>query len=357
MKRLWIALMALGAVFVAASLAPSTAVQGSSPGSTAAPLLKACADLDGNGAVSGGDIGNIVLRFGRNNTTNPGTPPMSHYHLMYDVTNTVDGSISGGDIGKLVQHFGKNPGNTPGCKTDVQVARATLWGQGIAAPDIAGYSGTCNDFGSNPAPPLTINSTTEATLQNTNHYYRSSVDGPGQGVHYVNDANWSDNVFDPCKPEGLVYDNFPGKLVAQLYYMDGHTVGWGGPEPDPDGPRPNDVDLDPFCSPAPCSWDGPGDGWHVHFRLCTGNIGQSSAFAAPNTLDENCPDETDPGCGSGPVADCFRWEQVTGWMGHLFNHLGNVNQVDENGDTVPDNGRFADCFPDGLGWKAYNCPG
>jgi hypothetical protein len=43
-----------------------------------------------------------------------------------------------------------------------------------------------------------------------------------------------------------------------------------------------------------------------------------------------------------------------GWMGHLWNWQPNANRVpDINGSQ---NGRFADCFPDGGVWKAYNCP-
>jgi hypothetical protein len=43
-----------------------------------------------------------------------------------------------------------------------------------------------------------------------------------------------------------------------------------------------------------------------------------------------------------------------GWLGYLWNWLPNANRVpDVNGTT---NGRFADCFPDVQGWKAYNCP-
>jgi hypothetical protein len=41
-------------------------------------------------------------------------------------------------------------------------------------------------------------------------------------------------------------------------------------------------------------------------------------------------------------------------MGHLWNHLPNANQVPDVDGTM--NGRFADCFPDTQGWKAYNCP-
>jgi hypothetical protein len=49
----------------------------------------------------------------------------------------------------------------------------------------------------------------------------------------------------------------------------------------------------------------------------------------------------------------WKWKAIVGWMGHLWNHKLNPNQVPDSGSM---NGRFADCTPDGQGWKAYTCP-
>ena len=58
-------------------------------------------------------------------------------------------------------------------------------------------------------------------------------------------------------------------------------------------------------------------------------------------------------CGQD-VPLCWTFNLRVGWMGHLWNHLPNSNAVPDVNGTM--NGRFADCYPDGGIWKAYNCP-
>jgi hypothetical protein len=236
---------------------------------------------------------------------------------------------------------------------DLQVAKATLWG--IAnLPKLDDAAGV-------------------TALQGMG-YYRGSSDVPGQGIHYTKLQNW-DGTFDPQAPEGVVYNN--GKLAAQLYVIDGASVGWGtheAPAYPPNWPpptTPHDVDLEepadgapdgPACSPA-CSWAG-GEGWHLHYFLCTVHIGHVSAAAIPAQLvypgldvrtQSSCASfANEPEC-TVPVTTtpCYRFGQTVGWMGHLWNHELNPNQI---ADVGGNNGRFADCVPDGSGWKAFNCP-
>jgi len=170
----------------------------------------------------------------------------------------------------------------------------------------------------------------------------------------------------------------------------------------------------PQCSPA-CSWAGTYDGWHLHYYLCTYSIGTSGATALPGTATaQACATAGggDPPC-TVPVTTqpCYRWGQNVGWMGHLWNHLPNLNivedgvtpnqicsdgddndndtfidgadtdcqggnppgeggscsdGVDNESDGVTDaadpdcqNGRFVDCFPDtldGWHWGPFTCP-
>jgi hypothetical protein len=337
-KRLVLLVLSLAAVFLFASL-PGAGVQAAGT-QQPRPLLE-CGDVNGDGAVSGGDIGIVVSKFGRT-TGQPG------FHFMYE-TGQVDGAISGGDIGGIVADFGLVCSTA---KPDTQIARATLWMINqlpTGGPMPPAWATAC--AASNPAPPLTENMAALGAVD----YYKASFDVPGQGIHYIKGANWEDNTFDPCRPEGLVYINAGGPLVALLYVINGDAVGWGGHGP----PGPvNQTNLDPFCSPAPCSWTSPatatyGDGWHIHFNLCTERIGMASASALPGIPEGTCNAADDSDCTNPAVPDCNRWDDMTGWMGHLWTNMANpnINPHDVNG-----NGRFADCVPDGSGWKAFSCP-
>ncbi|MEX2160172.1 MAG: hypothetical protein WEB04_12295 [Dehalococcoidia bacterium] len=350
MKRVVIgllAVMALFAVLLSGGTQPE-ALQAASPGSANAPLLS-CADVDGDGTVGlFGDIFAVAFLFGAD-ADDSGTGEPDGYHPLYDVG---DGN---GDIDLFSDIFGVAFDFGAVCPAvDTQVAKATLWGIANlpSADDAAGI----------------------AALQALG-YYRGSTDVSGQGVHYTKLQNW-DATFDPEAPEGIVYNN--GQLAAQLYVVEGGQplpappgVGWGtyAASSFPPPTTPHDVDLEapangapdgPACSPA-CSWVG-GEGWHLHYYLCTIDIGTASAMAIPAVIVPSV--QTDAGCksfgGNDPLCTvpitttpCYRWGQNVGWMGHLWNHELNPNQIP---DTGGNNGRFADCVPDGSGWKAFNCP-
>ncbi|MEX1254839.1 MAG: hypothetical protein WEE64_10900, partial [Dehalococcoidia bacterium] len=261
MKRLFVLVLSLAAALLFASLG-APAAQATHP-TTPRPLIN-CADVSGDGSVSIGDVGSVVGKFGL------GSPDYSAvvggYHPLYDLV--ADGSISVGDIGSTVSDFGLTCSAV--APQDTQIALASLWGWGATA----GLPMSCTT--GNASPPQTLN---QAAL-NAIGYYGGSSDVPGQGVHYVKYANW-DDVFDPCRPEGLVYEGVGGKLVAQLYVTDGNDVdiGWGDWEATtfPPGASPDNIDLEldttgPECSPD-CSWAGAYDGWHLHYYLCTVAIG------------------------------------------------------------------------------------
>ena len=325
MMRILIGLMA--ATLVALSVTngePGSTVQASNPGTVPAPLLS-CPDFSADGQV---DLLNDVfaIAFLFDSTAGDGD-----YHVLYDA-GLADGHIDlVNDIFEVALRFGEF------CPAvDVEVAKATLWGiETLPATE-------------NPAALAAIG------------YYRGSTDVPGQGGHYVRLQNW-DGVFDPEAPEGLVYND--GKLVAQLYVVAGDIVGWGTPPPSPSSPSVHNVNIDSFCTPQPpntthCSWSAD-EGWHDHHNLCTVHIGTPGAIAIPGFSSSSCAGFSggEPLCTVPvTVTPCYRWDDLVGWMGHLWNHQLNPNWVDEDGDTVPDNGRFADCFPDFEGWKASNCP-
>jgi hypothetical protein len=161
-------------------------------------------------------------------------------------------------------------------------------------------------------------------------------------------------VFNPARPEGLVYDG--GKLVAQLYNVVGDPasggVGWG-PEP----PPVDQVNIDAFCAPnfpntTACSWTGPSDGWHLHVNLCMTWLGTQWAQFSIQPSAAVCEAlhlSAHGGAGS------WQWQARLGWMGHMWNHWLNPNQ---NAADVQGNGRFVDCFPDTPQWHwgPYECP-
>jgi len=307
MRLLAVTLLTVVAAFVALSFAPPDRTGASNPPAAAIPILD-CTDVDGNGTVTVGDIGKVAGKFGTavGNAT---------YHPLYDVGMPV-GAVTAGDLGAAVLDFGD------ACPAvDTQIAQAALW-------VIDEHPGL-----------LTLNE----SLLNSLGYVNSSLDVPGQGVHYVNAAN-VDGVFDPTAPEGLVYiDGAAGSpLAAHLYIVQGDIVGWGT-WPTPDGKAPPDqVNIDAFCVPVPgetaCSWAGDEDGWHWHRDLCTIHIGTPRASNTFTSSAEQC-EALNAGDGG------WNWNHQVGWMGHLWTHYANPN------------GRFADCFPDGFwNWKAFNCP-
>jgi hypothetical protein len=356
----------LGLIFVAAVSVLGSSQSGenataSNPGTTNAPLLS-CSDVTGDGPVSSLDFFGLLGKFGT--AYHPTSPTGLSFSYLYDLS--ADNAVAGSDFFTLLGDF-----NSTCPPVDSELARATLaiLGMGPGVMD-------CD----------------EAALAYVG-YTRSSSDVPGQGVHYVNRDYW-DGVFEPEHPEGLVCDNAGGRLVAQLYVVDGHDVGWVedpglDPDLDPDagscwdgvdngddgysdagdadcqsvsplGSPLDDVDIDPLCNVAECSWSGD-EGWHLHYNLCTTQIGTPQAFAFPGVTSEaqceqnHCaglnPPQAPP-CGAVFGVD-YSWSPRVGWMGHLWNHKLNENLIEDGAGM---NGRFADCYPDGGVWKAHNCP-
>jgi len=331
MKRITVFLLALAALFLTTALPAGRSVEGANPGTINQGIQAVCSDVDGSGAGGAADIGKTVLKFG---TVSGGV----NYRLLYD--SRANGPVGSQDLADVAADFGKTNAAGTCPLVDTQVAQATLAIMDPTYSSMALCGGPCGGD--------TAFLTENPTFLATKGYYRASTDVPGQGVHYLNFTYFDDDLFNPARPEGLVYDD--GELYAQLYYVDGYAVNWGS-EP----PGIENVQIDAFCTPMPpntaCSWAGGNDGWHLHIDICVTNIGTTSAVAAPGVPDDSCPDETDPGCTVVP--DCVRWSARLGWMGHFWNHQPNPNP---NSLDVTSNGRFSDCYPDGGVWKGFNCP-
>jgi hypothetical protein len=337
---------------------PSTGSHAASPGGTVAPLLS-CPNVDGS-ADNRVDVADIVAV----SQAFLNDYPSSDYKYLYDLRNPYNESTNTGgqlrldDVVAVVDRYYE------ACpEVDTEIAQATQWAF------------------------ETIPVMEDSAALAAEGYYLASTDVPGQGVHYIKFPNYDGN-FEPAAPEGLVYDD--GRLAAQLYVVNGSDIGWvedyASPQDqggacwdgidngndgmtdiaDPDcgsGDPPNqpldDVNIDPLCNPSPCSWSGP-EGWHLHYRLCTIHIGTPSAAALPMPPGSDASDcqqlqtsTANNACGED-VPTCWVFNLRVGWMGHLWNHLGNSNRIPDLGGAM--NGRFADCYPDGGVWKAYNCP-
>ncbi|MGB2693579.1 MAG: hypothetical protein WBD55_00150 [Dehalococcoidia bacterium] len=353
MKRSIMLWMALGALFLAfASSAPRVG-EANHPAVNPQPLLF-CADVNGDGAASVGDIQRVVGKFG---TNDPAGRSNATYQPLFDLTTPPgangSGAVAVGDILVTVSDFGQM------CPlVDTQIARATLdiidpMYHPSVGPDFAGDAGLIFE---------------NASLLASKGYFLSSTDVPGQGKHYINPTYFLGNTFEPTAPDGLVYES--GRLAAQLYFIDGDAVGWGCWPGCSDNPPADQVDIDnvpggtwnmvPGCSPSPCSWDGGHDEWHLHYNLCTVAIGTPNAAAISGvTSAANCEAIHNTWCGGSKCGGSYTWKARVGWMGHLWNNLLNPNVNDAD---ILGNGRFTDCFPDAWTmptpghWDGYNCP-
>jgi hypothetical protein len=329
MKTILLALVALAALTLYVSDRDGDVADAANPGTVDAPLIS-CANVTGDnaGAVSGLDFFAVLGKFGT-------TFPNAGFSYLYDLN--ADNSVAGSDFFAVLGDFGVT------CPAvDNQVALATLWGIGGAPANCPG--------GAPPAPPLTLPPGNDAAIEAIG-YYRGSFDVPGQGIHYVKPEHW-DGTFDPCRPEGLVYDD--GRLVAQLYVINGDApgIGWNGWNPGTGGGAITGVEVDSFCTPSPCSWAGA-ETWHAHANLCSSDIGTASASAIPGQSLATCDagNGSDPSCTIPITAQpCWLWSHRNGWMGHLWNHDLNENLIPDVGGN---NGRFADCAPPS---KHNNCP-
>jgi hypothetical protein len=174
----------------------------SNPGTVAAPLIS-CSDVNADSAVSGPDFFGVLSKFG---TAYPGLD----FSYLYDLAAPPDGTVAGPDFFAVLTDFGLT------CPViDRQVAQATLAGLALG-PDVI----DCN----------------HAAILALGYELPTTIDAPGQGIHYFHYGYW-DGAFDIEHPEGLVCDNMGGRLVAQLYYVEGDPgeggVGWGPVVPPP----------------------------------------------------------------------------------------------------------------------------
>ncbi len=322
MKRLLLGLVALAAVVVYVPSPHGNVANATNP--VQLKHLLSCADVNSpnpDGAVSAPDFFAVLGRFGAQY-------PAANFSYIYDLGGTSpNGSVDATDFFKVLGQFGM-----PCPLVDTQISRATL--------AILNHPQAAN-----------IMACDEATLESLG-YYRGSSDVPGQGVHYVNFSPtiWDGN-FNVLQAEGLVCDG--GRLAAELYVVMGDVIGWGSWNGSAAVHSVN-IDSATNCTPSPCSW-ATAEGWHAHARLCTINVGEPDALAFP-TDQASCIAAAggDPIC-TMPISTtpCYTWDDRVGWMGHLWNFQLNGNLVDENGDTIADHGRFADCAPP---TKAESCP-
>ena len=352
------------------------------------PPLISCPNVDADtivnapgtlGNVTVADILSVVKKFGVNYPA-PGYSPLWDLVSPYNSTSpSGTGAITVADILYVVGKFGQH------CSpTETQIAIAT---RAIGDPMFS--STYCDDAGAikfqNPVncggDPQFL--TQDNAFLLSRGYKQAGGDVPGQGIHFVNQSLW-DGTFNPARPEGLVYKSRaalglsgsgPALLVAQLYYAEGDTVGWGPSR----NSNKHAVNTDALCTPVAgeppgtgCGWAGTNDGWHWHENLCTIGIGSSNPQFNRMTTQQDCATWA---AGQGvtcvfppdPNYNCT-WSAAVGWMGHLWNWLPNANYtnaVDPGAlgfcqvaycNTTEPNGRFADCFPDVQGWNAYNCP-
>ena len=337
------------------------------------PPLLSCPNLDGStdNKVGISDVLSVVKHYAID-YGEVGYGPLWDSVMPYNSTDPAGtGLLSIADVLYVVQKYNQT------CPVvDTQIAKATraigdpLYKDILCDPNFADPETNCGG----DVQFLTEN----ASFLAGRGYLSTGIDVPGQGVHYVNSSIW-DGVFNPTRPEGLVYND--GVLAAQLYYADGDLVGWGSDRDHNKGA----VNTDALPCTAGCGWAGAADGWHWHKNLCTLGIGTPQVTLTIAPSQSAC---ANLGLGLNPPVTCTfpptpnatcNWQAAVGWMGHLWNWLPNANYtnaVDPNtlgctgGDVWPTcgecgaglctsgeaNGRFADCFPDTQGWNAYNCP-
>ncbi|MBI4570844.1 MAG: hypothetical protein HY723_02755 [Chloroflexi bacterium] len=119
-------------------------------------------------------------------------------------------------------------------------------------------------------------------------FYNTTNDVPFMGAHFLNSANLTDGVFDPAKPEGLLFsklDNPDGEwqLVGVWYLLI-------------PGLNPGITDTKP-----PEGFAGNLDLWHAHYGLCT-----RAGVISENNTHEGC------------LADAGRWTGDLRWMMHVW---------------------------------------
>lgn len=113
-------------------------------------------------------------------------------------------------------------------------------------------------------------------------YLMTADEIPNMGAHFVHPQYMRDDVFDPSKPEFLLYTRHGGddwELVGTGFFLLNEYVG----------------------EDHPAGFAGPLDNWHVHYSLCLG--GRSGARSSTN---EECRKQGG------------NWLASLGWMIHSY---------------------------------------
>jgi hypothetical protein len=119
-------------------------------------------------------------------------------------------------------------------------------------------------------------------------FYNTTNDVPYMGAHFLSSANLSDGVFDPARPEGLLFSKLGNpegewQLVGVWYLII-------------PGMNPGITDTLP-----PEGFAGNLDLWHAHYGLCTRN-----GIISENNTADSCS------------ADRGRWIGDLRWMMHVW---------------------------------------
>ena len=117
-------------------------------------------------------------------------------------------------------------------------------------------------------------------------FVQTTVHVPNMGAHFTHTARVMDGIFDPTKPEILIYepDGDGWKLIALSYVIPTWTQGDDHPE----------------------AFAGELDNWHVHYSLCLG-----SAAITRSMVEADC------------VAAGGTFLPQYGWMIHAWVHKDN----------------------------------
>ena len=113
-------------------------------------------------------------------------------------------------------------------------------------------------------------------------YLQTTEDVPNMGAHFIHPIRALDGLFDPAKPEILMYsgdDELGWRLVGTSFVLPREQVGDQHPQ----------------------AFVGPLDNWHVHYSLCTG----------PNSISRSTTPEQ---C----AAEQGVWLPSYGWMIHAW---------------------------------------
>lgn len=405
MTRLVIVLVAVVALALFVAGKEAAPVDANPPGTVWAPLIS-CPDVTGDVSVSGQDFFAVLVKFNTQfPNSNPAVPPSPSggYHPLFDLNG--DKSVSGQDFFATLARFNQDcpivdaevakatqatltiadpPGGAvcpssailtenPTCLAEWGYIRGStdVGGQGVHYVKLAFWDGVFDPRF--PEGLVYDNGTIAAQLYYVNADspgvgWGIEDPGPNQGSCSDSADNGSDGNADAadidCQPQGPEDPLSPTPGPCDDGINNNSNVGQGGDSftdaQDPDcmlpGPAPHvddDVDVDAFCALATCSWTGT-EGWHVHFNLCTIHIGQANAAAIPGVASAATCQIYHCAPASPPCGGSYTWDNMVGWMGHLWNHTLNANRLDEGAGYM--NGRFADCYPDSATWKAFNCP-